>query len=484
MRRALGVVVVLAAFLAGAVLPASASGSRSRLRERECPLLIPAGLEATCYSLTVPEDRQRPNGETIRLAVMVLHSVSQTPEPDPVVFLPGGPGGSGIEGFENFIGSPMLENRDLILFDPRGVGLSEPSLDCPEVHDALVDDFRHPDSHRQELGRLRDATRECRDRLVDDGIDLDSYDTVANAADVADLREAMDIDEWNLYGTSYGTRLALQVMRADPAGVRTATLDSVYPNDRQGLDDYVSGFEAAFKRLEAACNADVDCSELQPNLRGLLDQVYDRYNDSPVEVAIAEGDSFVVNGEDILAGIWDAMYDSEVIPALPSIIESLAGGDTSILAVFADSALQDRGSDGMFVSTECADNGTTASDRQLIADPERAAVIVRHSAEPFCALWDVKPLPPSFRRPVRSRIPTLVFAGTLDPVTPASDSQRIADRLRNATYVEFAGLGHVVTRVSDCARAIRQEFLDDPSARPDTTCADVPAPPFLSQGLI
>jgi pimeloyl-ACP methyl ester carboxylesterase len=85
---------------------------------------------------------------------------------------------------------------------------------------------------------------------------------------------------------------------------------------------------------------------------------------------------------------------------------------------------------------------------------------------------------------VRSKIPTLVFAGSLDPITPPDDSKRVAGELRNAVYVELAGLGHGVTRVSDCARAIRQEFLTDPDDEPDLSCADEPAPPFLSQGLI
>jgi pimeloyl-ACP methyl ester carboxylesterase len=480
-RVAVGVLLLMVG--AGTPVSTARAGS-ARLVDRDCAVPVPAGVDATCSWLVVPEDRARPGRGTVRLAVMVLHSRATRPEPDPVVFLAGGPGGPGIEGFESFLDSPMLEHRDLVLFDQRGTGMSEPLLDCPERAAAMADDFRHADPHDEELDRLREATRACRDRLLDEEIDLDAFDTVASAADLADLREALDVEEWNLYGTSYGTRLALETMRSHPAGIRSVVLDSVYPTDRQGLAKYVSGFDAAFDRLVEACEADPDCAALQPDLGGLIDQVADRYNSSPVDVPVAGGDSFIVNGADVIAGLWDAMSDSEIIPALPSIIQSLASGDTGILSVFADTVLADGPAEGMFLSVECADNATSPRDVRVADDPGRAEVVVRYAAEPYCAMWDVDPLPASFRRPVRSRIPVIVFAGSLDPITPASDSEHVADLLRNAVYVELAGLGHVVTKVSDCAREIRQEFLDAPEAPPDLSCADAPAPPFLSQGLI
>jgi pimeloyl-ACP methyl ester carboxylesterase len=103
-------------------------------------------------------------------------------------------------------------------------------------------------------------------------------------------------------------------------------------------------------------------------------------------------------------------------------------------------------------------------------------------------VWDVEPLPDSFGRPVRSKIPTLVLTGSLDPITPAADAERAAKTLKNGQYFEFAGFGHAVTKGTDCPRAIRQVFLDDPDVelvgRPEVACAKDPAPAFLSQGLI
>jgi pimeloyl-ACP methyl ester carboxylesterase len=482
MKRATVIVLALAAL--SLPMASSSAAARPRLFDRDCGVINPTSVTLTCHTLVVPENRAKPRAGNVRLAVMVMHARASEPEPDPVVFLAGGPGGSGIQGFESFAESPMLENRDLILLDQRGTGASQPSLDCPELAQARVADFSRADSHDDELAALRDAAQECRERLADNGVDLDAYDTVANARDVEDLRKALEIDEWNLYGVSYGSRLALEVMRSYPDGVRTAVLDSVYPPDVDDVEPYTAGVDAAFDRLVKACAADDGCATTTPDLAALIDQMVDRYNNAPAEASVAGGAPLVVNGYDVLAGVWNAMYDSEIIPALPNIVAALANGDTSILPVFADSALEDQGAEGMFISVECADNGLSKADAKTIEDPPQSEVILRFSAQSYCELWDVERLPKSFNRVTRSKIPAIVFAGSLDPITAASGSRRVAKTLRNATYVELAGLGHVVTKVSDCAREIRQEFLEDPTEKPDVTCADEPAPPFLSQGLI
>ena len=490
-RRALALAVCLA--VVGLAAPAGAQGRAPRLRTHECGLLLPGGAQATCHTLVVPEDRDRPRGATIELEAMVLESVADNPEPDPMLFLAGGPGAPAIEGFADFIGSPLLETRDLILLDQRGTGRSQPSLDCPEREEAALATLSRLDPHEDELELLRDATVVCRERLVREGVDLDSYNTAESAADVADLRVLMDIDEWNLYGVSYGTRLALETMRSHPRGIRSVVLDSVYPTDAGGIETYTTDAAAAIARLVAACDADVDCAVLQPDLDQLIEVVVDRYNDAPVEASLITGETLLITGDDIYAGLFDALYDSVLIPTLPTVIEALAGGDIGILQVLAEEAVSalEGASKGMFLSVECADAAKFADpegDAEAARAPGPQSVLVRFAAEPYCDLWDVEPLPDSFSRPVRSRIPTLVLAGSLDPITPATDSKRAAKALKNGQYFEFAGFGHVVTRGLECPLAIRQVFLEDPDAplgdEPVAACADEPAPRFLSQGLI
>ncbi len=474
----------------------STSTDEPELLERECGPLPPGiSVRIDCHWLVVPEDRDAPKSQEIKLAVAVMHSLADDPEPDPVVFLAGGPGGAAIETLENFVTSPMLETRDLVLFDQRGTGLSEPSLDCPERVEVVTADLSRAESHEFELVEMGKATVACRKRLEREGIDLSAYNTEANAADVAALRVALGIDEWNLYGVSYGTRLALATMRSHPEGIRSVVLDSVYPTDVGALEIYTTGAAAAFERLVDACNVDSACSVQQAGLGETVAALVDKYNETPAEITISTGKTLLITGDDIYAGVFDAMQITESIPTLPAIIESIADGDTGLLEVQAEQGVAAVGTPmkGMFLSMECADTGhsggaATRAAQRAAGTESPATVIVRFAAQPYCDDWNVESLPRSFRRPVRSKIPALVLAGSLDPITPASDSKRAARTLKNATYVEFAGYGHVVTNGTDCPRAIRQAFLDDPGgeleANPVFACADEPAPAFLTQGLI
>ena len=185
------------------------------------------GPEFECGYLTVPEDRSTPDGRTIRLAVARAPATSPTPRPDPIVYLVGGPGNSGLLSAPGLLTAGWNTDRDVIVIEQRGTLKAEPLLSCPEL-DAHLDIAvalapTGPDAMAGESA----AVTACRDRLVAEGWDLAAYDSTQNAADVAELRVAMGIDEWNVYGVSYGTDLALQTLRDHPEGIRSVVLDSV-----------------------------------------------------------------------------------------------------------------------------------------------------------------------------------------------------------------------------------------------------------------
>jgi pimeloyl-ACP methyl ester carboxylesterase len=154
-------------------------------------------------------------------------------------------------------------NRDLILIDQRGTGYSQPSLDCPAAAHLIQ---VPPQPVGKELASLDSAYRQCHDRLVHDGIDLSAYNTVDNAADIADLRKALGYRTVNLYGVSYGTRLALTVMRHYPQGIRSLVLDSVLPPQH----DYAAllrSIDTAFTTLFHSCAQAPNCSHEFPHLQ-------------------------------------------------------------------------------------------------------------------------------------------------------------------------------------------------------------------------
>lgn len=491
MAIAVGFVVTLAAAGGGDLDgrgPTAVPRSESpELTPRDCETPADLGVAVDCHWLAVPVDREKPAGATIRLAVAVLRSRAAQPAPDPVVYLAGGPGGFVVEELEGFADEPFLDTRDLVLFDQRGTGLSEPDLECPEREEAVVRNLGRDESYRERLADFRDALRGCRARLVEAGIDLDAFDTEASAADLADLRVALGVDEWNLWGISYGTRLALAAMRSHPEGIRSAILDSVYPPTAGGLGHVDAKADRAFRALFAGCAADPDCDRAYPDLEATFRGIVESFNETPFEGSVDLGEPFgtvplVITGDDITAGLFNALYDTELISVLPMIGAGLAQGDTAIIPAIAQQGIPFVNSfaEAMQFSVDCADSGARlgADDLELLDDPGDKGGLLVYFSDAYCRLWDVEPLPAAFNRPVRSRIPSLVMAGTYDPATPPADSRATARTLRNATYVEFEGSGHGVSFENDCATGIILSFVDDPGAAVDIACAEDVAPTF------
>jgi pimeloyl-ACP methyl ester carboxylesterase len=185
--------------------------------QTQCPFDVPLDAQVDCGFVFVREDRAGtdPN-DAIRLAIAVYHSTSAAPLPDPVIFLQGGPGSGVVEDIVNAYDTliaPILAERDFIVFDQRGTGLSQPLLDCPEysrlVERQLRQGFFLGD---EDPARYTAALLNCRDQLTLRGANLAAYTSVASAADVNDI----GYDQVNLYGASYGMRLAQTVMRDFP----------------------------------------------------------------------------------------------------------------------------------------------------------------------------------------------------------------------------------------------------------------------------
>ncbi|MFZ0545433.1 MAG: alpha/beta fold hydrolase, partial [Candidatus Promineifilaceae bacterium] len=274
----------------------------------DCPFEIPNGYDIECGYLTVPENRTSADSAQIELAVATVYAANQEAAANnpPVVYLAGGPGGSALDDFVADPESwnyPFLETRDLILIDQRGTGHSLPTLDCPEFQTAA--DNENPD----EL---------CYDRLVNEGIDLTGYNTPENAADIADLREALGYPEWDLLGISYGTRLALEVMRNHPQGIRAVILDSVFPPNADTPVDEIYSVTDALAQLYADCDRDDYCRETYPDLEAVFLDTVQRLNDDQT----AE-----IYGDDLVFALSNAFSDTSLIPLIPYVIYAVSEGN-------------------------------------------------------------------------------------------------------------------------------------------------------------
>jgi pimeloyl-ACP methyl ester carboxylesterase len=446
---------------------------------------VPVPERAMCSRIDVPAKWDIPDtwqSELISLPIVVLPAASGDENADAVVIPAGGPGGSATGGAERWTASELHGQFDIVLYDQRGTGLAQPNLDCPERDAVFVANLTRVEPFEVERTALVEAMNVCRARLEADGVDMNDYDTEASVRDLDAIRAALGYERWNLLGISYGARLSLAAMRSSPEGIRAVILDSVYDVTRGGLGATAESAERAVAELVGACALDEGCTAAHGDLGALLDRVVSATNETPIELDHDLGDGagprrFVITGDDLIGGLFSAMYDAALIPILPGVIHALADGNTGIVPQFLDMGVPfaTQFADAMQMSVDCADNAELGeeADEAVIADPGRTALLV---ASPLCREWPVEPTSPEFNQPVTSDIPALVLAGRFDPITPPAGTESVASRLRNSTFALWADRGHGVTGEA-CAVRIVLAFLTDPAAELDLSCLqEVQAP--------
>lgn len=480
----LRVLVALAALVAGT------ARAEPRFDPGPCPPSVGTVTGVRCGSLTVPERRTRPNGRSVRLAVAIVAAPAARPGAEPLLYVTGGPGLASLPNVARFLAQPIVTDRDLVLVDLRGTGSSEPSLACPEVDDRVLLGATAGD--RVARGRDLDAVRACRRRLRIAGVDLRAYDYTEMAADLADLRRALGVPRWSVYGISNGGRLALELVRRHPDGIRSLVLDAALPPQGNFYLELWPHAQRAFDTLFAACAGDATCAHAHPDLAARFRALVERLNASPVSATVPDPVSgrpvtLVFDDARALGTLRNALYDTDLIPLIPTLLDALADGTGFELVA---SAIVERldGPDTFSLGQQMSDNcreeqafvPRRAAVRQARQLPQLAAAILDRTDADRCRVWHVGRADPLVNRPVRSDVPALLLVGGLDPVHPRESSEAIARFLGDARLVELPGLGHGTVDAHPCPRRLMQAFLADPAAPLDTSCVDdMTNPAFL-----
>ncbi|OUS94933.1 alpha/beta fold hydrolase [Rhodococcus sp. NCIMB 12038] len=451
------------------------------------------GAEFSCGTLTVPEDRSRPDGRRIELAVTRLGATSATPRPDPLVYLTGGPGGPALASAAQVAPLGLNRDRDVLFLGQRGTMHSDPFLACPEI-----DEFQAAQTGLSPLDPATapldaEATRTCRDRVAVGGYDLGAYDTRENAADVADLRVALGLDEWNIYGVSYGTDLALTVLRDHPDGIRSVVLDSVVPTQNNIIEGFWPGAAEGFRALFDACAAQPACAAAYPGLTDEFTATVNRLAAAPLTVDLS-GRRVVLDGYTFVNLVIQQSLAPGNYAGLPALVHATATGDgvpaaTALLGTVTPPGLIGYGlTFGVFCGEQTAftDRGQVAATakRALPDFPDAVLSLVPQAARIFddCDIWDVPASDARVHEPTGSNVPTLLLTGSLDAVTPPSQARTAAATLSRSEVLEFPGLGHDVLQSSDCAPAVTVGFLEQPTGGYDTSCLTRVQMPVFTTG--
>jgi pimeloyl-ACP methyl ester carboxylesterase len=444
----------------------------------------------------VPEDRSRPNGPSIRLAVAIFKSPDANPAPDPLIFLQGGPGGPIVHDLGTVLNASnngvLVGKRDLILIDQRGTGYSHPALDCKEATQLSLRTLKQNLTPEQQVSLLSGAVRRCRDRLVRAGVNLDAYTTRADAADIADLRRTLGYRSVDVYGVSYGSWTALTMMRYFPAGIRSVVLDSVVPPRGNLIVDPSRTEARLFNLVFRDCAQSPTCRTRYPRLENVFYGLIDQLNARPVIVPTKDAISgkryqVSINGFGLSDLVFSTPYITSYIPSIPKMIYDAKDGNYTLVSkVYGDVGFNFESFDlGTYLSVACSDEAPFTTRQEIAAAVQALPSLLRSYALTSrlgdlhqCGIWHVKGVGPSEKTAVRSAIPTLVLEGQYDPVTPPKNGQLVARSLSRSFYFEFPGTGHGVFVSNRCPFTVWHAFLNDPIHRPDASCIASMRRPF------
>jgi pimeloyl-ACP methyl ester carboxylesterase len=483
-RPALIAFLVLISLPVAAADPTATHG-RGDMALEPCTLAavgLPVTVSALCGTLEVPEDRARPAGRQITLAVAIVPSRTRQPEPDPVFMLAGGPGQSAREAFPSVAGAfrELLREREVVLVDQRGTGGSNP-IDCRPPGGAAAResaDFSDP------AGARRFAA-ECLEGLE---ADPRFYTTSDAVLDLEAVRAAIGAERVNLVGISYGTRVALEYLRREPARVRTVVLDGVVPPELALGSEHARNLESALDRHFALCETDAACRAQFGSPRQRLDALLADLRTAPRNVRYRDPLTDAPREDDLTAASVAGVvrlyaYAPQLAAMLPRSLAEAAAGRPEVLMAQArmiESLIGEQIALGPQLSVSCAEDAdrlrVDPADAGTLMGTEFVAAVLAQ-----CEVWPRGRRPADFNAPVQSDRPVLLLSGELDPVTPPRYGEAVVKHLPNGRHLVARGQGHNVM-AAGCLPRLMGRFVATTDARAlDATCLEqlAPPPPFL-----
>ncbi len=470
----------------------SSSSNAYQLNFQKCWFKVPWRVEIHCAKLVTPEA-----SGLHKLPVVIIRARGGKASASPLLYLQGGPGASagldkqGIEYWLDWIDYAQLE-RDLVLMDHRGAGLSEPRLDCPEYDRFSKEILAQTIELEEELIQSQAIVEQCYRELAAGSAKFSAaqFGTEQSAQDVLGLMDTLAYAQWNLLGVSYGSRLAM-VVAASPeaqqkAWVRSLILDSVYPPGRGGIQSWPQVLNEGLQRFFRWCEESADCRGDSQNLESEFRRALAALKKTPVsvEVSLYQGGAPVavmVDDQRFISAVFSAVYQRHrwgaIAPAIRAAQLNKRDELEEFMSPFINQVVDSDFSSLAFFAVDCGDHpvGTEADYRQALQDyPQYAHYLElgwRYQACHFLEQDNARPL--SARKPLPD-VPTLLLAGGLDPITPVDWAEDLHREWPQSQLAIFPEVGHAVIGTDACAHAHFRAFLRAPKEPWEPECLPDP----------
>ena len=399
-------------------------------------------VNAELGEFNVPENRTKADSHAITLRFVRFKSTAAKPG-HPIVYLAGGPGGSGIEALRGTrfpLAMALREFGDVIAYDQRGINRSGPDMRCNEQY---MLPFDKPLDRAVSGPIAAAAARKCVERLRASGVDVGAYNTRESAADLEDLRKALGAEKLILWGISYGTHLSIATLRYHPQ-----TVDKVILAGIEGPDDTYklpSDQQTLIEEIARLAAHDGKTPDLVASIRNVLRELEAHPKTVSLTHPVNGMTANVVLGKlDLQVALADMLFAPDSFAGLPDLVARLEKGDWTALALLVAPRRMDDAGSAMSLAMDCA-SGISASRKALIADEAKRTLLGDAINAPFpeiCVGLDIPDAGDDFRTPLVSNVRALLISGTLDGRTRPRQAEELRRTLPNAEHLIIEGAGH------------------------------------------
>ena len=458
-----------------ALLATSAAGAQS-LELTDCRISAGPGassMAARCGTMTRPLDPTGVVPGEIELRVAVVPALNLTPEPDPLVPIAGGPGQGSVQFYTAYYWAfeDVRRNRDILLIDQRGTGESA-TMDCEFDDDILEGEYS--------VEVTVEYTERCLEQLPHDPR---FFTTSVAVTDMEAVRDALGYPALNLYGVSYGTRVAQHFARRYPDSTRTVVIDGVVPPQLSLGPEIATESQKAVDNILARCAEDDACNERFPGVAADFERVVAELRAAPVTIDVPNPSTGrpenLKFGEGELAGAIRLLaYHPNSIALMPLLIHEAGKGNYVPLGsqfMMTMIAMADAMSLGMHNSVMCTEDVPFYDKSSIDYDGLAASYMGTFqldALEAICSVWPAGPVDDEFKVPLATDLPVLLLSGDADPITPPRYADLAAVDLENATHLIGKHQGHGQISVG-CTPQLVADFIDaaDGSGL-DATCLE------------
>ena len=430
--------------------------------------------------LIVPENWDIPDGKAIKIATAILKSTQKRYASNPVVFISGGPGASGINSIWNFLSHPLREKSDIVLIDFRGTGFSFPKF-CPELGNEFLEILSKNQNRTEDEQQKVVAAMACKQDLINRGIDINAYNSKSIAKDLNAFKNVLKYDKWNVYGVSYGTYIAQVYVNDFPQDVKSLILDSSIPD----ISEYYykhsnTNYINSLKKVFELCKNDPDCNKQYPNLEETFYEIIEKLNKNPITVKVEKkilpSGMFTYNVEDFKICIQQCLYNKKLIEVLPLLINEFKKENThtlsSLVKAFSGSLRLDYGA---FYCVTCNEafpyNSILEFEKSALQYKKLKGSLSFYKSDfMVCDKWNLESnkfckVSNDLSHLSALALPVLVFSGGFDPITPVSNGKITVEKFTNGFLVKAPTSGHGPS-FSKNGREIIDEFIRNPNQHP------------------